>query len=422
MSSGVLPLRLPAEQWRRNLYALTAASFMAALGFVFVMPLLPLLMAEMLGGDTTAAAAWSGLAFGISPLAAAVLAPFWGWMGDRMGHRMMVLRALIVIGLLMGLMSVVRSPEHLVWLRAALGALGAFFPAAMAAVATTAPRDEVGRSIGLLQASQVSGMVVGPLMGGVLADALGIRAPFVFVTLLYGVASVIVFWLYRDAPREARPTEVKEGERGRTSALAAVWLLCLSLFAAQFADSVFGPLLPLYMQELGVPAATVATLAGLTMSLGAVGAAVTSYGAPRLRRSWTAPIVAVGLAAAAIISLPVALASVWWQLLPLRTALGLCLGAIAALSYAVAAQRATAGRQGVIMGVLTSAAMLGWAAGALTTGALAGVGLRVVFYVNAGLFAAVSLAWWLSGGLGQLRRETAPPSGPRPEPPEPASL
>ena len=171
----------PLPLWRRNFYVLSAASFLVAMGFTFNLPLLPLLVSSLVGGDVALAAAWSGMAFGVNPLVAAVAGPLWGRFGDRYGHGKTVLIALLAMGALMGLFAFVEDAAQVVALRAAIGCLGAFTPAVMAAIAAGSPREHTARALGVLQALQVLGAVVGPLAAGILASSLGLRAPYLVV-------------------------------------------------------------------------------------------------------------------------------------------------------------------------------------------------------------------------------------------------
>jgi DHA1 family multidrug resistance protein-like MFS transporter len=59
-----------------------------------VTPFIPLFVLELVGGDPIAAAAWSGIALGISPLMTAVVCPFWGSVAERYGARPAMMRAL----------------------------------------------------------------------------------------------------------------------------------------------------------------------------------------------------------------------------------------------------------------------------------------------------------------------------------------
>ena len=61
--------------WRRNVYAVTAASFMGYTGFTLVMPFLPLFIRELGVSDVGRVAMWTGISLGITPALTALLAP-----------------------------------------------------------------------------------------------------------------------------------------------------------------------------------------------------------------------------------------------------------------------------------------------------------------------------------------------------------
>jgi MFS family permease len=59
-----------------------------------VTPFIPLYILELVGGDPIAAAAWSGIALGISPFMTAVAGPFWGAFANKYGARPAMMRTL----------------------------------------------------------------------------------------------------------------------------------------------------------------------------------------------------------------------------------------------------------------------------------------------------------------------------------------
>ena len=81
--------------WRRNVFAVTAASFMGYTGFTLVMPFLPLFIAQLGVSDVGKIAMWTGISLGVTPGLTALLAPAWGRLGDRLGRKIMVERSLI---------------------------------------------------------------------------------------------------------------------------------------------------------------------------------------------------------------------------------------------------------------------------------------------------------------------------------------
>ncbi|MBA2451092.1 MAG: hypothetical protein H0V51_24025, partial [Chloroflexi bacterium] len=63
---------------RRNLLAVSLASFLASVGFMVVVPLLPGLVREVVGAEVDSAGLWLGLAISVSPLLTALTGLFWG--------------------------------------------------------------------------------------------------------------------------------------------------------------------------------------------------------------------------------------------------------------------------------------------------------------------------------------------------------
>src|SRR5690606_34364212 len=82
-----------AAERRRNLIAVSIASFLASVGFMVVMPFLPGLLREVTGGDAASTGLWLGLAIGISPLMTALTGPFWTALGERYGRKAMLERS-----------------------------------------------------------------------------------------------------------------------------------------------------------------------------------------------------------------------------------------------------------------------------------------------------------------------------------------
>src|SRR5437867_5501183 len=86
----------------RDLFAVTAASFIGFTGFTLVMPFLPLYFQELGVHDVGEITMWSGLSLGVTPAFTAMLAPFWGGLADRYGRKIMVERSLVSFVVVMG--------------------------------------------------------------------------------------------------------------------------------------------------------------------------------------------------------------------------------------------------------------------------------------------------------------------------------
>lgn len=169
-----------------------------------VFPVLPQLVAELLGGDVPGAARWIGVLIAIWSVAQFVAAPVIGMLSDRFGRRPVIL--ISVFGLAVDLMIMALAPT-LAWLligRALCGLTAGAQAAAMAYVADITPQEERAKSYGWINAAAWTGVILGPALGGLLGSV-DPRAPFwaaAAVSLLNGVYGLFV--LPESLPRENR--------------------------------------------------------------------------------------------------------------------------------------------------------------------------------------------------------------------------
>lgn len=269
-----------SSPWRRNLAALWFAQFTAIFGFSFAFPFLPLYLRQLGVHDPGQLAVWTGLAAGASGASLAVMSPIWGMLADRYGRRAMLLRAMIGGAATVGLMGFARGPVDLVALRFVQGATAGTVAAATALVATGTPRERVGWALGVLTSAVAVGSALGPLVGGVAASILGVRAIFWSGGALLALATLPVVAVVRetavkraDGPRRPAIQVLREAAPGALAAVAAL-LVCQSLL--QISNSGFQPLVVLRLLEhvsRGIEAVTGVAFAasGLASAAAAVG-------------------------------------------------------------------------------------------------------------------------------------------------------
>jgi DHA1 family tetracycline resistance protein-like MFS transporter len=174
------------------------------LAFGIIIPVLPHLILELIGGSIAKAAVWQS-AFGtLFMLMQFVFSPIQGTLSDRFGRRAVIL--ISCLGL--GVDFVVMALTPVLWLlfvgRAISGVCAASFTTANAYIADVTPHEKRAAAFGLLGAAFGIGFIIGPALGGALAH-FGIRAPFWAAALLslvnfcYGL-----FVLPESLPRERR--------------------------------------------------------------------------------------------------------------------------------------------------------------------------------------------------------------------------
>lgn len=385
------------RQSRRNILAVAAAGCIGFTGFTLVMPFLPLYIAELGTTDVGEIAMWTGLTLGATPTVTAISAPLWGRVGDRYGSKVLVIRSLIAFILTKAAMAFVTAPWQLLALRALLGLFAGYGALTISMAAESAPRDRMAQAIGMVQTGHRLGPAVGPVIGGLLAPIVGLRRSFLFASLFYVIALVAIIVLYKEPRETSAPRKVRGGrEVLRHLFKLPGFLLALAvIFGLQTVDRSFGPVLPLFVAQVGVPVSRIPIITGILFSLGAMSAALGHHLAGRLmqRRSPRTVIFAATMLAAAAVAIIVIAPSLWIvaAAMPL---FGVSIGVSTTTIYAVAGSSLPPDAHATGFGVMTTASLLGLAVSPVIAGFIGGNGLRLVFIADVVLLLAVAGLVW----------------------------
>jgi DHA1 family multidrug resistance protein-like MFS transporter len=385
------------SMWKRNLIVTAAAEMVAIAGFMVIIPFLPFYVQELGVTEPWEVALWSGLLFSASGVTMGIVAPIWGSLADRYGRKLMVERAMFAGALVLGSMGFVRNVQQLVILRAIQGFLTGTIPAATTLVAGSVPRRRSGYALGLLQMAIYLGSSVGPLLGGVVADAFGYQAAFWVTAVLLFLAGLTVLFLVEEHFEPVAPKG--NGLSGLWQGLGLVLHSggLLAVFGTRvlvrLGDNIMRPVMPLFVQSLVPDAARVASLTGLVFgvkvgasALGAVtlGRAGDQVGHRRVLAGCTLCVMAL-YGVQFFVTTPL-------HLLVLQGMSGLAMGGIVASLSASLANLAPEGHQGTVYGLDTTAVAVARALGPMTGAAItAGLGLRPNFLCAAGIFGLAAL-------------------------------
>ena len=384
------------DAWQRNVFAVTAASFMGYTGFTLVMPFLPLFIGRLGVTDVGQIAMWTGVSLGITPALTALLSPAWGRLGDRFGRKIMVERSLVSFVVLMTAMAFVTRAWHVLAIRAVQGLFAGYGSLSVAMAAESAPRDRMPNAIGLVQTAQRIGPGVGPVVGGILAGLVDLRRVFLLTAGFYAAGLVIVHLLYDDRATHAAPVDAADSGRVTFRDVLAFQnfvLMMVVIFGLQFVDRSFGPVLPLWVEQAGVAPARVALTSGVLFSIMAIAGALGHHFCGRLLQRYASRVViAGGMAFAAAASAVFGITGNFWIMAVASLLLGVGIGAAMTASYSAAGAVIPPGAHGAGFGVLTSASLVGMASSPFIAGFVGGASLRIVFFVDAVVFAALAVA------------------------------
>lgn len=363
-------------------------------GFTLVMPFLPLYIAELGTTDLGEIAMWTGLTLGATPAVTAISAPLWGRVGDKYGSKVLVIRSLTAFILTKAGMAFVMAPWQLFALRALLGVFAGYGALTISMAAQSVPRDRMARAIGAVQTGHRLGPAIGPVIGGLLAPLVGLRNSFLFAAAFYAAAMVLVLVLYEEPPRRVAAAQARGGREVFTHLLRlpGFVLALFVIFGLQTVDRSFGPVLPLFVAQVGVDPQRVPIVSGILFSLGAVAAAVGSQLAPRLLRDRSARhIIVAGTAVAALALAVIVVAPTVWLVGASMAVVGLAIGVATTAIYSVAGALLPADAHATGFGVMTTASLIGLAVSPVVAGFIGGTGLRIVFMADVVLLVVLAV-------------------------------
>lgn len=384
--------------WRRNLAVCFIGSFTTLVAMTLLLPFLPLYVEELGVSDHAGIVQWSGVAYGATFLAAALVAPLWGRLGDRYGRKLMLVRASFGMAICMSLMGMVQDVWQLVALRLLVGLAGGYSSGSTILVAMQTPKERSGWALGMLSAGIMAGNLVGPLIGGALPPRIGIRATFLLAGAVIFLAFLATTFLIKEDRRPAVASAKKRSTGGWSqipdkrpvAAMLATGMLLM------FATMSIEPIITVYVAELVVDPAKVTMIAGVVMSAAALGAILS---APRLGKladrvgHWT--VIVGALSIAALLLIPQAFVTDSWQLIGLRFLMGLALGGLLPSVTSVIRHNVPDGVGGNVLGYSISAQYVGQVAGPVLGGFVGGhFGMRAVFLATAVLLALGALFNW----------------------------
>ncbi|CAI8725377.1 multidrug efflux MFS transporter [Kosakonia sp. YIM B13611] len=376
------------ESWKVNLISVWFGCFFTGLAISQILPFLPLYVAQLGVTSHEALSMWSGLTFSITFLVSAIVSPMWGSLADRKGRKLMLLRASLGMAIAILLQAFATNVWQLLILRGVMGLTSGYIPNAMALVASQVPRERSGWALSTLSTAQISGVIGGPLMGGFLADHVGLRMVFLITAILLIVSFLVTLFLIKEG---VRPT-VKKGDRLSGKAVfstlpypALVISLFITTMVIQLCNGSIGPILALFIQSLSPDTTNIAFLSGLIAAVPGVSALIS---APRLGklgdRIGTSRILMATMAVAVVLFFAMSFVTSPLQLGILRFMLGFADGAMLPAVQTLLLKYSSDQVTGRIFGYNQSFMYLGNVAGPLmgaTVSAMAG--FRWVFAATA---------------------------------------
>jgi DHA1 family multidrug resistance protein-like MFS transporter len=410
-SPGSYPALRPGDTgWQRTLWAMVGIQFVMTAAVNFLSPIIPLMLPQLGVETPQGIAIWAGLITGSTSFVAAFASPVWGRIADNHGRKLSLLRSSFAIAVFTALMGLSVNVWQFFGARAVMGVFAGFSSAAIALVASQVPERRLGYALGWLSSGQLVGSLVGPVVGGLLADATGsYRVPFFLCAVITCAGLVLVWAVVTEnftAPKQTKAKSLFSGI-GLLTGSASLSALFMVLLMAQLSTRTIAPVVTIFVQELIGSPPQIATLAGVAFSItGLANLMAAPFLGNRSDIIGYRKVLLISLLGATLTSAPQIFVSDYWTFVAERFSVGLFIGGILPTANALIGRSVSRENRGTIYGLTASATFLGNSIGPLMGGGIAaGLGIRWVFAVTTLLLAA-NLAWvWFT--VPELRDEEA---------------
>ncbi|RDW20459.1 MFS transporter [Oceanobacillus chungangensis] len=365
------------------------ANFFVSGSMTMVIPFISLYISSFGNFSASYVQTWSGLTFAVTFVTAFIFAPIWGRIGDKFGRKNILIISAAGIGISVFLMGFATSVWQLFLLRLLMGIVTGFIPMSQAFISTQTPKEVAGKVLGTLQTGGVTGALIGPMLGGVLADTFGYANSFKWVSITIFLSALLVLFGVKEIQvklstdkRDYKTYSSKDVVRhifGKPTLLVVLLLSAL----VQIANFSIQPILSLFVEEIHGPV-NIAFFAGVAFSAAGLGNLF-------MARSWGKlgdrighiKILTLLLLLSGIVYLPGALVTSLWQLVLLRFLLGVTMGGIIPARIAYIREAAPLSMQGEVLGYNTSLRFLGNVIGPAMGGIIAAAfGFSAVFFVT----------------------------------------
>ncbi|MEK5039353.1 multidrug efflux MFS transporter NorA [Sporosarcina sp. FSL K6-3457] len=219
--------------------------FIAFLGIGLVIPVLPTIMNELsISGSVVG---YMVAAFAITQL---IFSPFAGRWADKYGRKIMIVLGLFIFGFSEFLFGVGKTVEVLFVSRMLGGVSAAFImPAVTAFIADITTTTTRSKALGYMSAAISTGFIIGPGIGGFLAE-IGTRVPFYSAGVLGVFAAILSFILLTEPERAAEEVPTPGQVTGiRRIFIPMYFIAFILIFVSTFGLAAFESLFSLFVDH-----------------------------------------------------------------------------------------------------------------------------------------------------------------------------
>lgn len=385
------------ETWKRTVYISLVCVFCTAFGVSQLAPILPLYFHDLGVQTPEAMSLWSGLATGATYIIVCLVAPFWGRVADKKGRKITLIRSSFGMALCNILIAFQTTPEGVVLIRLVQGLVSGFYSASITLIASESPIERTGWALGLLASANLAGSLIGPLLGGYIADTVGIRNDFIIVGALMGLAGVLAtIFIHENYVPQPNPEKLSIRKlKEQIPEFNSIVALCVASFIYAICIMSLQPVISVYIKGI-VPSDTenLAFIAGAVFSAMGIAQLMSSSPLGKLvDKIGPRKVLVVSLIYVGILNIPQAYVSDVYQLAIIRFLQGFGLGGMLPALNTYLSSKTPREFTGQVFSYNQSCLFFGYFLGSVGGASLmAWLGFTTLFWVSGGLF-IISALW-----------------------------
>ena len=385
------------ETWKRTVYISLVCVFCTAFGVSQLAPILPLYFHDLGVQTPEAMSLWSGLATGATYIIVCLAAPFWGRVADKKGRKITLIRSSFGMALCNILIAFQTTPEGVVLIRLIQGLVSGFYSASITLIASESPIERTGWALGLLASANLAGSLIGPLLGGYIADTVGIRNDFIIVGTLMGLAGVLAtIFIHENYVPQPNPEKLSLRKlKEQIPEFNSIVALCVASFIYAICIMSLQPVISVYIKGI-VPSDTenLAFIAGAVFSAMGIAQLMSSSPLGKLvDKIGPRKVLVVSLIYVGILNIPQAYVSDVYQFAIIRFLQGFGLGGMLPALNTYLSSKTPREFTGQVFSYNQSCLFFGYFLGSVGGASLmAWLGFTTLFWVSGGLF-IISALW-----------------------------
>ena len=385
------------ETWKRTVYISLVCVFCTAFGVSQLAPILPLYFHDLGVQTPEAMSLWSGLATGATYIIVCLAAPFWGRVADKKGRKITLIRSSFGMALCNALIAFQTTPEGVVLIRLIQGLVSGFYSASITLIASETPIERTGWALGLLASANLAGSLIGPLLGGYIADTVGISNDFIIVGALMGLAGVLAtIFIHENYVPKPNPEKLSIRKlKEQIPEFNSIVALCVASFIYAICIMSLQPVISVYIKGI-VPSDTenLAFIAGAVFSAMGIAQLMSSSPLGKLvDKIGPRKVLVVSLIYVGVLNIPQAYVSDVYQLAIIRFLQGFGLGGMLPALNTYLSSKTPREFTGQVFSYNQSCLFFGYFLGSVGGASLmAWLGFTTLFWVSGGLF-IISALW-----------------------------